>query len=86
MAGLDDGQRLPSATFNCNRGCHRPSNENLASLQPAARQYENWMPVMKFKHGRWKVKWKKDHREDRDELAHEGLWENENEQGHAPDE
>ena len=61
------------------------SNETLASLQPAPRQYETSMPVMKFKHGKWKVKWKKDHREDRDELAHEGLWENGNEQGHGPD-
>jgi len=62
------------------------SNEQLASLQPTPRQYETWMPVVKFKHGRWKVKWKKSHREDRDELAHEGLWENGNEQGHGPDE
>ena len=61
------------------------SNETLASLQPAPRQYETSMPVMKFKHGKWKVKWKKDHRQDRDELAHEGLWENGNEQGHGPD-
>jgi peptidoglycan hydrolase-like protein with peptidoglycan-binding domain len=82
QSGLPPTGHLDTSTLNA-LGL---TNENLASLQPAARQYENWMPVMKFKHGRWKVKWKKDHREDRDELAHEGLWENENEQGHAPDE
>src|SRR2546429_220431 len=59
------------------------SNENLASLQPAPRQYETSMPVMKFKHGKWKVKWKQYNREERDELAHEGLWENGNDQGHG---
>jgi hypothetical protein len=54
-------------------------------LQPAPRHDETWMPIMKFKHGKWKVKWKKSHGEDRDELAHEGQWENGNEQGHGPD-
>jgi hypothetical protein len=62
------------------------SNETLASLRPAPRQNEIWMPDVKFKHGKWKVKWKKYHGENRDELAHEGLWENGNEQGHGPDE
>ena len=61
------------------------SNENLASFQPAPRHYETWAPVMKFKHGKWKVKWKKYHRENRDELAGEDRWENGNEQGHGPD-
>jgi His-Xaa-Ser repeat protein HxsA len=37
------------------------SNENLAYLEPAPRRYETWVPVTKFKHGRWKVKWKKVH-------------------------
>jgi hypothetical protein len=35
------------------------SGENLASLQPAPRAYETWVPITKFKHGKWKVKWKK---------------------------
>ena len=61
------------------------SNETLASLQPAPRQNETWMPDVKFKHGKWKMKWKKSHGEDHDELAHEGQWENGNEQGHTPD-
>jgi len=38
------------------------SNPNIAYTQPAPRQYETWIPVTKFKHGQWKVKWKKYHR------------------------
>jgi peptidoglycan hydrolase-like protein with peptidoglycan-binding domain len=45
------------------------SNENLAYLQPATRSSEVWVPVTKFKHGKWKVKWKKHHRDDRDEYG-----------------
>jgi hypothetical protein len=51
------------------------SGENLASLQPAPRAYETWLPITKFKHGKWKLKWKKfrhrddDYRDaDRDEM------------------
>ena len=29
---------------------------------PASDGYETWMPVRKFKHGKWKVKWKRYHR------------------------
>ena len=81
-SGLPPTGHLDTSTLNA-LGL---SNEKLASLQPAPRQYETWMPIMKFKHGKWKVKWKKSHGEDRDELAHEGQWENGNEQGHGPDE
>jgi peptidoglycan hydrolase-like protein with peptidoglycan-binding domain len=35
---------------------------NFADSLPASRGYETWMPVTKFKHGKWKVKWKKSHR------------------------
>lgn len=35
------------------------SDQNLAYFQPASRQYETWIPITKFKHGKWKVKWKK---------------------------
>ena len=80
-SGLPSTGHLDTSTLNA-LGI---SNETLASLQPAPRQNETSMPVMQFKHGKWKVKWKKDHREDRDELAHEGVWENGNEQGHGPD-
>jgi peptidoglycan hydrolase-like protein with peptidoglycan-binding domain len=80
-SGLPPSGHLDTGTLNA-LGL---SDANLASMEPAARQYETWVPVTKFKHGKWKVKWKKYHREDRDELAHEGLWDNGNEQGHVPD-
>ena len=35
---------------------------DLANLAPAPRTYEAWIPVTKFKHRKWKVKWKKYHR------------------------
>jgi len=38
------------------------SNADFAYLAPSPRQYETWMPVSKFKHGKWKVKWKRYHR------------------------
>jgi peptidoglycan hydrolase-like protein with peptidoglycan-binding domain len=38
------------------------SDADLAYLAPASRGYETWMPVSKFKHGKWKVKWKRYHR------------------------
>ena len=79
-SGLPPTGHLDTSTLNA-LGL---SNENLASLQPAPRQYETWMPAMKFKHGKWKVKWKKYHGENRDELAGEDRGENGNEQGHGP--
>ena len=45
------------------------SSENFASLGSAPRAYETWVPVTKFKHGKWKVKWKKVHREDADQYG-----------------
>lgn len=45
------------------------SNENVAYLEPAPRSYQNWVPVTKFKHGKWKVKWKKVHRDQDDEYG-----------------
>ncbi len=81
-SGLPPTGHLDTSTLNA-LGL---SNEDLASLQPAPRQYETWMPDMKFKHGKWKVKWKKYHGENRDELAGEDRAENGNEQGHGPDE
>ena len=38
------------------------SETEFADSAPAPRGYETWMPVTKFKHGKWKVKWKKYHR------------------------
>jgi Putative peptidoglycan binding domain len=45
------------------------SSENFASLESAPRAYETWVQVTKFKHGKWKVKWKKLHRKDGDEYS-----------------
>jgi peptidoglycan hydrolase-like protein with peptidoglycan-binding domain len=38
------------------------SDEDFAYLAPESHGYETWMPVRKFKHGKWKVKWKKYYR------------------------
>jgi len=35
------------------------SETNMAYLNPVPRQNERWIPVTKFRHGRWKVKWRK---------------------------
>jgi len=34
------------------------SDADFAYLAPAARLYGNWIPGEKFKHGKWKMKWK----------------------------
>lgn len=38
------------------------SGTEFADSAPASHGDETWMPVTKFKHGKWKVKWKKYHR------------------------
>ena len=38
------------------------SDADVAYLAPTPRQNETWIPVTKFKHGKWKVKWKRYHR------------------------
>jgi peptidoglycan hydrolase-like protein with peptidoglycan-binding domain len=38
------------------------SDTEFADSAPASRGDETWMPVTKFKHGKWRVKWKKYHR------------------------
>lgn len=38
------------------------SDMDVADFGPPARRYETWIPVTRFKHGKWKVKWKKYHR------------------------
>lgn len=49
------------------------TDQNLAYFQPASRQYESWIPITKFKHGKWKVKWKKVRRgQDQDEYGNTG--------------
>lgn len=80
-SGLPPTGHLDTSTLNA-LGL---SNEKLTSLQPAPRQYETWMPVMKFKHGRWKVKWKKYHGHGGDEYGEWVREGNGDEQGHDPE-
>jgi peptidoglycan hydrolase-like protein with peptidoglycan-binding domain len=63
QSGLPPTGRLDTTTLNA-LGL---SNENLAYLEPAPRSDQTWVPVTKFKHGKWKVKWKKVHRDQDDE-------------------
>jgi peptidoglycan hydrolase-like protein with peptidoglycan-binding domain len=65
QSGLPPTGRLDTSTLDA-LGL---STENLASMAPAPRSYETWVPITKFKHGKWKVKWKKLHREDADEYG-----------------
>jgi peptidoglycan hydrolase-like protein with peptidoglycan-binding domain len=66
-AGLPPTGRLDIETVNALGS----SDTDFADSAPASRGDEAWMPVTKFKHGKWKVKWKKYHRsfggEDADE-------------------
>jgi peptidoglycan hydrolase-like protein with peptidoglycan-binding domain len=62
-AGLPPTGHLDMSTLNA-LGL---SNENLAYLEPAPSSSEVWAPITKFKHGKWKVKWKKYHRRNGDE-------------------
>ena len=65
QSGLPPTGHLDTSTLNA-LGL---SDENLASLEPAPRSYETWVPITKFKHGKWKVKWKKRYREGPDEYG-----------------
>jgi peptidoglycan hydrolase-like protein with peptidoglycan-binding domain len=64
-AGLPPTGHLDMGTLNA-LGL---SNENLAYLESARRSSEVWIPITKFKHGKWKVKWKKYHHENGDEYG-----------------
>jgi len=57
-AGLPPTGRLDMETINALGS----SDADFAYLAPRSPVYETWMPVRKFKHGKWKVKWKKYHR------------------------
>jgi peptidoglycan hydrolase-like protein with peptidoglycan-binding domain len=65
QSGLPPTGRLDPSTLNA-LGL---SDANMAYLQPTPRSYETWVPITKFKHGKWKMKWKKLHREDADEYG-----------------
>ena len=54
-AGLPPTGRLDMQTLEALGS----SDADFAYAAPAARPYKNWIPVTKFKHGKWKVKWKK---------------------------
>ena len=45
------------------------SDANLAYSQPGSRSYETRVPVWTFKHGKWKLKWKKSHGDGGDEYG-----------------
>jgi peptidoglycan hydrolase-like protein with peptidoglycan-binding domain len=57
-AGLPPTGRLDMETLQALGS----SDTDFAYSAPPARQYETWMPVRKFKHGKWKMKWKRYHR------------------------
>lgn len=71
-AGLPPTGQLDMTTLNT-LGL---SDTNLASLGQASRTYETWVPITKFKHGKWKVKWKKYYRDRGDEYGDQNLSEN----------
>ena len=62
-AGLPPTGRLDMQTLQALGS----SGADLAYLAPTSRRDETWTPVRKFKHGRWKIKWKK-HQRDRDSI------------------
>ena len=57
-AGLPPTGRLDIETV---KALGSPDTD-FAYSAPASGGNETWMPVTKFKHGKWKVKWKKNHR------------------------
>ena len=63
-AGLPPTGRLDAQTLDA----LQISDADFVYEAPASRGNETWMPVQKFKHGKWKVKWKK-YQRDRDNIA-----------------
>ena len=58
-AGIPPTGRLDMATLEALGS----TDADFASLAPPpSHGYETWMPVKKFKHGKWKLKWKRYHR------------------------
>jgi peptidoglycan hydrolase-like protein with peptidoglycan-binding domain len=47
------------------------SDRDPADLAPARPPYQTWIPVRKFKHGKWTVKWKKYQRDWGDDVGDE---------------
>jgi peptidoglycan hydrolase-like protein with peptidoglycan-binding domain len=65
-SGLTPTGHLDTSTLNA-LGL---SDANVGYLQPTSRHNEMWVPVTKFKHGEWKVKWKKVHGHGGDEYGY----------------
>src|SRR5437588_92568 len=61
------------------------SDANLAYSERTSRHYETWAPVTKFKHGKWKVKWKKYDRDRGDEYGGENVEGNGDDSWHGGD-
>lgn len=57
-AGLPMTGRLDAKTLQALGS----SDADFAYSIPGFRGYEAWMPMRKFKHGKWKMKWKKSYR------------------------
>ncbi len=66
-AGLPPTGHLDMSTLNA-LGL---TNENLAYLEPTRASSQVWVPITKFKHGKWKVKWKNYHRENGDDYGND---------------
>ena len=66
-AGLPPTGRLDMQTLEALGS----SDTDFAFKAPRSPVYENWIPVTKFKHGKWKLKWKKYQREWGDEAGDE---------------
>jgi N-acetylmuramoyl-L-alanine amidase len=69
VAGMPPTGRLDAITLNA-LGVFDAS---LAYLESAPRQSESRVPIAEFKHGKWKLKWKKYHRHDNYDLREEAL-------------
>jgi len=66
-SGLPPTGHLDVATLNA-LGL---SDQNIGSFESAPRPDQTWIPVTKYKHGRWQVKWKKYQRDEGDEYGDE---------------
>lgn len=64
VAGVPPTGRLDTMTLDA----LGVSDANLAYLEPVPRVSESRVPVGEFKHGKWKVKWKKYHRHPGDDF------------------
>jgi peptidoglycan hydrolase-like protein with peptidoglycan-binding domain len=64
-SGLPPTGRLDVATLNA-LGL---SDQNITSFESAPRPNQTWIPVTKYKHGRWQAKWKKYQRDEGEEYG-----------------